>query len=240
MRQVVVTGGGTGIGRAVAAAFAEAGETVVITGRRADVLAKTAADLGSKVRAVAFDAAEPDQVAAALDQLPESVDVLVNCAGGNTDIGTPDPATLAEVAQAWRANLDANVLSAILVTTALRPRLAPGGTVINISSIAAHRPGAGSYAAAKAAVEAWNLSLAAELGPDGITANVIAPGYIEDTEFFRDRMTAERRERLIDQTVNGRPGTPGDIAATVVFLASPGASHITAQTLHVNGGALSR
>jgi 3-oxoacyl-[acyl-carrier protein] reductase len=238
MRQVVVTGGGTGIGRAVAAAFATVGEAVVITGRRPDVLAKTAADLGGQVTPVAFDAADPEQVTAARDQLPARVDVLVNCAGGNTDIGLPDPATLAELAAAWRANLEANVLSAVLVTAALRSRLSRGGAVINISSIAAHRPGAGSYAGAKAAVEAWNLSLAAELGPDGITANVIAPGYIEDTEFFRDRMTPERRERLISQTLNGRAGTPADIAATALFLASPAASHLTGQTVHVNGGAL--
>ncbi len=239
MRQVVVTGGGTGIGRAVAAAFAAAGDQVVITGRRPDVLAKTAADLGPSVRPVPFDASEPAQVAAALNELPPHLNVLVNCAGGNTDIGAPDPANLSELAAAWHANLNANVLSAVLVTTALRPRLQPGGAVISLSSIAAHRAGAAAYGAAKAAVEAWNLTLAADLGPDRITANVIAPGYIEDTEFFRDRMTPQRRETLIAQTFNARPGNPSDIAGAVLFLASPAATHITAQTLHINGGALS-
>jgi 3-oxoacyl-[acyl-carrier protein] reductase len=238
MRQIVVTGGGTGIGLAVAGTFAGAGDAVVITGRRPDVLAKAAADLGSGVRAVAFDAADPGQVAAALADLPGRVDVLVHSAGGNTSIGAPEPEDLAELAAAWRANLDANLLSAVLVTAALRPRLAPGGAVISLSSIAAHRAGADSYGAAKAAVEAWNLTLAAELGTDRITANVIAPGYTEDTEFFRDRMTEQRRAALIGQTANGRAGTPADIAATVAFLASPAASHITGQTLHVNGGAL--
>lgn len=242
MRQVVVTGGGTGIGRAVASAFATAGDEVVITGRRPDVLAKTAADLGSSVRPVPFDAADPAQVTAALSDLPPQVHVLVNCAGGNTDIGAPEPAEpadLAGLAAAWRANLDANVLTAVLVTTALRPRLAPGGAVISLSFIAAHRAGAAAYGAAKAAVEAWNLTLAADLGADRITANVIAPGYIEDTEFFRDRMTPRRRTTLIGQTFTGRAGTPADIAGTALFLASPAASHITAQVLHVNGGALS-
>ncbi|MGH3404939.1 MAG: SDR family NAD(P)-dependent oxidoreductase [Streptosporangiaceae bacterium] len=239
MRQVVVTGGGTGIGRAVAAAFAEAGDDVVITGRRPDVLAKTAADLGSSVRPVPFDTADPAQVTAALSDLPPRVNVLVNCAGGNTDIGAPEPDGLAGLAAAWHANLDANVLSAVLVTTALRPRLAPGGAVISLSSIAAHRPGAAAYGAAKAAVEAWNLTLAADLGADQITANVISPGYIEHTEFFRDRMTPQRRTTLIGQTFTGRAGNPSDIAGTVLFLASPAASHITAQVLHVNGGALS-
>lgn len=238
MRQVVVTGGGTGIGRAVAEEFAAQGDHVVITGRREDVLAETAAKLGQNVRSVAFDASDPMQVQAALGALPAQVDVLVNTAGGNTDIGAEPPSDLAGLAAAWRANLDANVLSAVLVTTALRPRLAAGGAVVSISSIAAHRGGSGSYGSAKAAVEAWNLTLAQELGEDKITANVIAPGYIEATEFFRDAMTQQRRSALVAQTANGRAGVPADIAGTVLFLASPAATHITGQTLHVNGGAL--
>ena len=239
MRSVVVTGGGTGIGRAVAAAFAELGDEVVITGRRADVLDSTAAEIGARVRAVAFDATDPDQVEDSLAELPATVDVLVNSAGGNTSIGAPEAGTLAQIADAWRANLDANVISAVLITTALHSRLAAGGAVINISSIAAHRGGAGSYSAAKAAVEAWNLTLAEDLGRRQITANVIAPGFIDGTEFFRGRMTDQRRETLIGQTANGRAGVPEDIAATAAFLASPGASHITSQVLHVNGGAVS-
>jgi 3-oxoacyl-[acyl-carrier protein] reductase len=239
MRQVIVTGGGTGIGRAVAAAFADAGDQVVITGRRAAVLKETAAQLGPGVRGVAFDAADAGQVEAALPDLPSLVDVLVLSAGGNTDIGAAPPAGLAGLAAAWRANLDANVLTAVLVTEALRPRLAPGGAVINISSIAAHRPGAGSYSAAKAAVEAWNLSLAQDVGADRITANVIAPGFIDGTGFFGSGMTDQRRATLIGQTFTGRAGQPADIAGLALFLASPAASHITGQVLHVNGGALS-
>jgi 3-oxoacyl-[acyl-carrier protein] reductase len=238
MRQIVVTGGGTGIGRAVAEAFAARGDQVVIAGRRQEVLEQTAAQLGPLVRAVALDATDPVQVEAALGLLPEHVDVLVNNAGGNTDIGAAAPAGLAALAAAWRANLDANVVSAVLVTAALRPRLVAGGAVINVSSIAAHRGGSGSYGAAKAAVEAWNLTLAQELGPDRITANVVAPGYIEATEFFRGAMTEQRRAGLVAQTATGRVGTPADIAGTVLFLASPAASHITGQVLHVNGGAL--
>jgi 3-oxoacyl-[acyl-carrier protein] reductase len=238
MRQIVVTGGATGIGRAVAEAFAEHGDQVVITGRRKDVLEETAEQLGPNVRAVAFDASDPKQVQQAMAAMPPQVDVLVNNAGGNTDIGAESPSDLEGVAAAWRANLDANVLSAVLVTTALRVRLAAGGAVVSVSSIAAHRGGSGSYGAAKAAVEVWNLTLAQELGADRITANVIAPGYIEATDFFRGRMTDQRRATLLAQTSNGQHGTPADIAGTVLFLASPAAGHITGQTLHVNGGAL--
>jgi 3-oxoacyl-[acyl-carrier protein] reductase len=239
MRHVVVTGGGTGIGRAIAAAFARDGDLVVITGRRPEPLAAAAAELGDGVRAVAFDASDPLQIERALADLPPSVDVLVNSAGGNTDIGAPTAAGLTELATAWRANLEANVLTAVLMTTALRSRLASGGAVISFSSIAAHRAGAGSYSAAKAAVEAWNLTLAADVGAAGITANVIAPGFIDGTEFFRGGMTESRRSALVAQTATGRAGTADDVAATVRFLASPAASHITGQTIHVNGGALS-
>jgi 3-oxoacyl-[acyl-carrier protein] reductase len=240
MRQVVVTGGGTGIGKAIATAFASEGNGVVITGRRAEPLAAAAATIGGAVSAISFDAADPAQIERALSDLPATVDVLVNTAGGNTDIGAAEPTTLADLAAAWRANLDSNVLSAVLMTAALRPRLARGGTVISFSSIAAHRPGAGSYSAAKAAIEAWNQTLARDVGADQITANVIAPGFIDDTEFFRGRMTDDRRRALIAQTATGRGGAPADIAATALFLASPGALHITGQVIHVNGGALSR
>jgi 3-oxoacyl-[acyl-carrier protein] reductase len=230
MRHVVVTGGGTGIGKAIATAFANDGNVVVITGRRPEPLATTAAELGPSVRAVCFDAADPAQVERAVSELPETVDVLVNNAGGNTDIGSPDPVTLAEVAASWRANLDSNLLSAVLVTTALRDRLAPGGAVINFSSIGAHRGRAGSYAAAKAGIEAWTChTLAAELGAGQVTANVVVPGFIDSTEFFRGNLTDQRRATLI-----------GEIAGTVLFLASPAARYITGQTIHVNGGALSR
>lgn len=239
MRQVVVTGGGTGIGKAIAAEFARAGDDVTILGRRPDVLAEAGAQIGA--RSVALDAADPVAIAAALTELPDRVDVLVNNAGGNTDFdrASGDAAgaeDLAEIAAGWRANFDANVMSAVLVTAALTPRLADGARVITIGSIAA-RYGAGSYGAAKAAIEAWTASVASELGPRGITANVVAPGLIMDTEFFRGRLSDERVAKLVSATRNGRAGTPRDVAATVAFLASAGAGHITGQVVHVNGGA---
>ncbi|GAB3487042.1 SDR family NAD(P)-dependent oxidoreductase [Amycolatopsis cihanbeyliensis] len=234
--EVLVTGGGTGIGCAVAALLAESGDRVTITGRREHVLREAATRLG--VRYVAFDATDPDAVSAALEKLPDRIDVLVNNAGGNTDIGTEPPAAddLAGIAAAWRSNLDANLLSAVLVTTAVRSRLGRGGRVVTIGSIAA-RTGAGSYGAAKAALEAWNADLARGLGPHGITANVVAPGLVEETEFFGELLPPERRARLVADTFTQRAGVPEDVAATVEFLAGPGAGHVTGQVLHVNGGA---
>jgi 3-oxoacyl-[acyl-carrier protein] reductase len=229
-REVVVTGGGTGIGYAVATRFAKAGERVTITGRRAQVLSEAASLLG--VRSVPFDASDPAAVTAALADLPQRVDVLVNNAGGNTDLEREAESDLATVA----ANFAANVLSAVLVTAALTPRLADNARIVSIGSIAASN-GAGSYGAAKAAVESWTADLSRALGSRGITANVVAPGLIEDTEFFRGTLTDKRRATLITHTRTKRAGRLEDVAETVAFLASPGAGHLTGQVIHLNGGA---
>ncbi|MDX2968088.1 SDR family NAD(P)-dependent oxidoreductase [Kribbella solani] len=256
MRTIVVTGGATGIGRATAEQFRADGDEVVITGRRADVLAKAAAELG--VRGVVCDATDPAQIEQLLAELPERIDVLVNNAGGNTDFSrasgermrqpTGAPAQrqggelpnhaggeLAQLKSSWLANLEANLISAVLTTTALAPRLTTA--VVHLGSIAGAR-GAGSYGASKAALALWNAEVAAELGPRGITSNVVAPGFTADTEFFQGQLTDERRETLLQATLTKREGEVADIAATIHFLASPAARHLTGQVLHVNGGAL--
>lgn len=233
---VVVTGGGTGIGYAAAEAFRRAGDQVTITGRREQVLTEAATSLGATP--VVFDAADPAAVTSALADLPDRVDVLVNNAGGNTDLTSTggDDGDLAHLAARCRANLDANLISAVLVTTALSPRLADNARIITIGSIAAKK-GAGSYGASKAAVEAWNADLSAELGSRGITANVVSPGLIVDTEFFHGRLSDDRARSLVAQTRTGRAGSPQDVAATIRFLAEAAAGHLTGQVLHVNGGA---
>jgi 3-oxoacyl-[acyl-carrier protein] reductase len=244
-RNVLVTGASGGIGRAIAARFVADGDAVVITGRHAERLRRAADELGA--RGVPCDAAEPEQVASLRDGLGDTLDVLVNNAGGNTDFessGAPGEesgadgcrASLERLAASWRANLEANLISAVLTTHAVEDLLAGGGSVISIGTIGAER-GGGSYGAAKAALASWNAYLSAEIGPRGVTANVISAGFIAGTNFFRDRLTSQRRETLIAATHDKRPGRPDDIAETAHFLASPGARHITGQTIHVNGGA---
>ena len=261
-RTILVTGGGSGIGRAVAALFAADGEHVFITGRRKDRLEAAAEEIagaqadgdqadgvriggaesggaraGGQVTAIVCDHTDPDQLIALAGQLPATVDVLVNNAGGNRDLEGPPPAGLHELAARWRANLEANLLAAVLTTAAVDDRLAAGSTVVNIGSFAADR-GAGSYGAAKAGMNTWNIFLAKQLGPRGITCNVVAPGYIDETEFFHGRKTPEFHAERVAETLVHRPGRPADIAEAVRFLASPAARHITCQVLRVDGGVI--
>ncbi|MFE2871305.1 MULTISPECIES: SDR family NAD(P)-dependent oxidoreductase [unclassified Embleya] len=233
-RNILVTGGGTGIGLAIARHFAGLGAAVTITGRRAEPLAVAAERTGA--RALVCDHTDPEALTRLLAELPERIDVLVNNAGGNTDFDHGPATDLAGYARAFRANLDANLVGAALTTRAVEDRLAAGGAVIGIGSLAADK-GAGSYGAAKAGLAAWNVALADALGPRDITANVVSPGYIADTEFFRDNLTEDRRRHLVASTSLRRAGSPEDVVGAVAFLASPAARHVTGQVLNVNGGA---
>lgn len=240
-RNVVISGGGTGIGLATARLFAADGDQVLLLGRRAEVLEQAGVP---GALTFAADLSRP-RGARAVERFVASefgtVDVLIHSAGGSGGleprVESDEP--LDVVLHDWTLNFGLNTLTAALLTEALKDRLAdPGGRVLFLSSIAAHRgSGSGAYAASKAALHPYAHDLARQLGPRGITVNVVAPGYVEDTEFFGDAMSEERRARLIAETSNGRAGTPGDVAATLHWLASHGAAHITSQIIQVNGGA---
>lgn len=244
-RSIVVSGGASGIGRAIAALFATEGDDVLIIGRRAQALTDTAAEINAttnaeRVTTVTADLSTPagaDAVAAHVAATGRTVDVLVNNAGGFFGLGTPEGDT-ARYADMWRADFEGNVLTAVLLTFALTPHLTrPGARIVSMSSIAALR-GPGTYGGAKAALHAWTAELAANLGPDGITANVIAPGYIAETEFFGDRMTPEGYASRVAQTLVKRAGTPHEVAELTRYLASPHSGYVTGQIVQINGGSM--
>jgi len=232
-RTVLVTGGTSGIGRAIAQNFAADQAEVFITGRNPETVARTASDIGAS--GVVCDATDSGQVAELAGGLGE-LDVLVNAAGGLPPAARDAGPALEALVDQWHASLGQNLLTAVLTTAAVQGKLRPGSTIISVGSIGAERRG-GSYGAAKAALAAWNAWLSAELAPGGVTCNVISAGYIAGTNFFGGQLSDERHRALVAETHNKRPGAVDDIAQTAHFLASPGARHITGQTIHVNGGA---
>jgi 3-oxoacyl-[acyl-carrier protein] reductase len=242
-RVAVVSGAGSGIGASIASRLAMKGYSLALIGRRrANLMAtRTAVDMAPETTCSihAADLTAPDAVNTAAREIVDThgrVDVVVHSAGG---AGSGVGRDLESLADAILADFRSNTLSAILLTHALVPHLREGGgRIIAISSIAALRGGGIAYATAKAALHGWVYTMARELGPTGTTVNAIAPGYIADTEFFGERLTPERRQSLVSQTLVGRAGVPQDIAAAVEFLASADARHTTAQVLQVNGGAL--
>lgn len=239
----VVTGAGSGIGRAVAVELAAQGFQVAGVGRRADALAATEAMLDGEGHAsVSADLTVVDDVERGAGEIADLADAgvaaLVHCAGG---LAPGDGSGLTGLRDSLRASIDANLTSTVLLTEALRDQLTDHrARVIATSSIAAVRGGGPTYGPAKAALHAWAFAMAGELGPRGITVNVIAPGYVSDTEFFGDAMTSERHDRLVAQTMIGRSGRPDDIAWLVGALVSPRAGYLTGQVINANGGAAVR
>ena len=242
----VVTGAGKGIGRAIAIALAEAGADVALASRTQSDLDSVAGEIrafGRRALPLATDATD----AAALDRLADetlarlgSLTIWVNNAGGIPD-GKPRYLT-----RTPEANFDAQIalnLKAVWMgaTVAARHMGDAGGAIINISSRAAYGPQVknGPYGAAKAAVNSLTATLAVELAP-GIRVNAVAPGPVP-TENFDECMgtdTQEKRDKLLEMIgiPLGRYGTPEDIAAAVVFMASPAAAWVTGQCLYVTGG----
>ncbi len=232
----IVTGGGTGIGRAVALSLHRDGQRVIIVGRREAPLEAVVDRSGGSIEAVACDLSVPAGARTLAARVSGRVEGLVHCAGGNPAIGRPEPQSLEDQAALAQETLAGNVISAALTIAALQDRLGEGSSIVLFGSIAAEH-GVGYYGPAKAAVASYVVGLAKELGPRGVRVNCISPGYIAETEFFAGQMTPERAEDLRAQTTLGRTGMPDDAADVTRFLLSDHSRHLTGQNLHLNGGA---
>jgi 3-oxoacyl-[acyl-carrier protein] reductase len=211
---------------------------VAISGRQADKLEKLAAELGSRVHICPCDLANKAQVAKLIDEAIAKlgrVDILVNNAGL-----TKDNLFMVMKDDQWDDVIAVNLTSTFMLmraaTRAMMRTKTGYGRIINISSISGviGNPGQGNYSASKAGIIAMSKSLAREVAARGITVNCIAPGFISTpmTDALNEKQTSAIKEHIPSQKF----GTPDDIAAAAVYLASTEAAYMTGQTLHVNGG----
>jgi 3-oxoacyl-(acyl-carrier-protein) reductase len=239
-KKAFVTGGSRGIGRAIALALAEAGADVSVnyqhSAEAAESVCALAREFGGHAAAYRADVAREDEAAAMVDHVLADcghIDILVNNAGI-----TRDKSFLKMSKDFWDEVLGVNLCGPFNVTRMVLPGMvaAGWGRVINIASIVGQTGnfGQANYAVTKGGLIAFTMTLARELGRKGVTVNAVSPGFI-DTDMVKD-MPAAALETVKAMTPLGRLGKPAEVAAAVVFLASPQASFITGHVLAVNGG----
>ncbi|WIX33387.1 SDR family oxidoreductase [Salinicola sp. JS01] len=241
-RIAVITGGGVGIGYAIARALAAAGARVVVTYRShqpdAAALEALSASGGEPALARALDVTDEAAVAEFADWLRAEygrVDILINNAGGLVQRSSIDemPYTL------WRQVQTLNVDSVFLVTHYLLPLFgAEGGRIITLSSLAGRNgghPGATAYATAKAALFGFTRGLAKEVAARGITVNALAPGFIEATPFHATFTSEASKRDTVAGIPAGRAGVPEDVASAALWLASDGAAFVSGSIVDING-----
>lgn len=235
-KTALVTGASGGIGRAIAEALHAQGAVVALSGTRVAALEELAASLGERVHVIAADLGDPaeaDRLVKDCEAAMGSLDILINNAGL-----TRDTLLLRMKDEDWQTVLDVNLTAGFrLARAALRGMMKRrSGRIIAISSIVGvtGNPGQANYAASKAGMIGFSKALAQEVAARGITVNCIAPGFIETP--MTDGLTEAQKARLLEAIPIGRLGSPADIAAATVYLASDQAAYVTGQTLHVNGG----
>jgi NAD(P)-dependent dehydrogenase (short-subunit alcohol dehydrogenase family) len=238
----LITGASRGIGRAVANGFAELGDRVAIhhRGTTPDLRPELPGEGHGVVRA---DLADPEEVRRMVDEAAEllgGIDVLVNNAG--TFLHHPIMATSYEEWQAaWRETLGVNLVGAANVTWCAVRHMPAGGRIVNVSSRGAFRgePDSPAYGASKAGMNALGQSLAISLAPHGISVATVAPGFVE-TDMTNEHLKAPRGEEIRAQSPFGRVARAEEIAAAVLYLASPGAEWASGAVLDLNGASYLR
>ena len=237
-KTALVTGATGGIGGAIARALHGQGATVAVSGRQRDKLDQLAAELGDRVHVLPCDLGEKTQVAKLIDDAIAKLgrlDILINNAGL-----TRDNLFMVMKDEQWDEVIAVNLTSTFMLMRAgarAMMRAKTGyGRIINISSVSGiiGNPGQGNYAASKAGMIGMSKSLAREVASRGITVNCIAPGFISTpmTDALNEKQVAAIKEAIPAQ----RFGSPADVAAACVYLASAESAYMTGQTLHVNGG----
>ncbi len=235
-KTALVTGATGAIGEAIARAIHAQGATVAISGTRQEALDKLAGELGSRVHVLPCDLSNAEQVEAlvpAAEEKMEKLDILIANAGVNKDnlfVQLKD--------EDWDKVIAVNLTSTFRLTRAAVTRMMRRryGRIIGISSVVGFtgNPGQSNYTASKAGMVGMMKSVAAEYAKRNVTANCIAPGII--TSAMTDKLNDKQRETILSKVPAGKLGTPLDVAAAAVYLASDEAAYVTGQTIHVNGG----
>lgn len=236
-KTALVTGATGGIGAAIAKVLHKAGATVAISGTRANVLEELKAELGGERVFVLpcnlSDAAAVEKLVPEAEAAMGGLDILVNNAGI-----TKDGLAMRMKDEDWSSVIDVNLTASFrLARAAMRGMMKKRwGRIVNITSVVGvtGNPGQANYVASKAGVIGLTKSLAQELAARNVTVNAVAPGFIATP--MTDVLNDKQKEMILGRVPAGKLGTPDDIAAAVLYLASDEANYVTGQTLHVNGG----
>ena len=236
-KRALVTGASGAIGGAIARALHKQGAMVALSGTRKDALDALAAELGTGTAVTPCDLGDAAQlenlVPAAQAALGGEIDILVNNAGMTRDM------LFARMSdEDWQKVIDVNLTAAFRLSRAvlrgmMRRRT---GRIISITSVVAvvGNPGQGNYSASKAGLIGMTKSLAAEIASRNVTVNCVAPGFTASP--MTDALNEKQKAMIMERVPTRRLGTPAEVAAAVVFLASDDAAYVTGQTIHVNGG----